>query len=129
MPSNETGKRRHLLPRLRQGDLLKSNIAVVALIASMTLEACSSKPREFTPTLSTPAASQVQFDAAFSECKQLFIAGKLDSSGRTASAGVGAATGAATMAAGGTAAAAIGGYAGLAAASATIVLLPFAIIG
>lgn len=108
---------------------MKSNTAVVALIACLTLEACSSRPREFNPMLTTPAASQVEFDAAYSECQQLLIAGKLDSSGRSASAGAGAAAGAATAAAGGTAAAAIGGYAGLAAASATIVLLPFAIVG
>jgi hypothetical protein len=113
----------------REGPSMKSSIVVVTLIACLTLEACSSRPREFTPMLITPTASQVQFDAALSECKQLLIAGKLNSSGRAGSAGAGAAAGAATVAGGGTAAAAIGGYAGLAAASATIVLLPFAIIG
>lgn len=79
--------------------------------------------------LATPAASQAAFDSAYAGCQQLLVAGKLDSSGRMASAGAGAAVGAATAAAGGSAAAAAGGYAGLAAASATVVLLPFAILG
>ncbi|HET7816748.1 MAG TPA: hypothetical protein VFK58_04155 [Sphingomicrobium sp.] len=79
--------------------------------------------------LATPAADQAEFEAAYATCQQLFVAGKLDSSGRSASVGAGAAAGAATAAAGGTAAAAAGGYAGLAAASATVVLLPVAILG
>src|SRR3954449_5162991 len=97
-----------------EGASMKSNTVVVALIACLTLEACSSRPREFTPVLITPTASQVQFEAAYSGCKQLLLAGKLDSSGKAGSAGAGAAAGAATVAGGGTAAAAIGGYAGLA---------------
>lgn len=108
---------------------MQSKIILGSLIACLTLQACSSRPREFTPTLATPAASQAEFEAAYMTCQQLLIAGKLDSSGRMASAGAGAAAGAATAAAGGTAAAVAGGYAGLAAASATIVLLPFAILG
>ena len=100
-----------------------------ALVVGLALQGCSSRPREFTPTLATPSASQAEFEAAYAACQQLFVAGKLDSAGRSESAGAGAAAGAATAAAGSTAAAAIGGYAGLAAASATIVLLPFAIVG
>lgn len=99
------------------------------LAACLLLEACSSRPREFTPALATPAASQANFDAAYAECKQLLIAGKLDSSGRSGSAGAGVAAGATTAAVGTAAATTVGGYAGLAAASATIVLLPFAIVG
>ncbi|MCL6730040.1 hypothetical protein [Sphingomonas hankyongi] len=105
------------------------NHLFAGLAACLLLEGCSSRPREFTPALAAPASSQAQFDAAYSECRQLLVEGKLDSSGRVASAGAGAAAGAATAVAGGTAAAAAGGYAGLAAASATIVLLPVAIIG
>lgn len=105
----------------------KSLFAVTA--AALILAGCSSRPREFTPTLAVPSANQAQFDPAYAECQQLLVAGKLDSSGRSSSAGAGAPAGAATAAAGGTAAAAAGGYAGLAAASATIVLLPFAILG
>ena len=107
-----------------------------ALTAALLLQACSSRPREFTPTLAGGAgqsgfgaANQSAFDAAYATCNQLFVAGKLDSSGRSGSAGAGAAVGAATAAVGSTAAAATAGYAGLAVASATIVLLPFAVLG
>ncbi len=112
-----------------EGIVMRSKITAGALIACLTLQACSSRPREFTPMLTTATASQAEFDAAYATCQQLLVAGKLDSSGRSASAGAGAAAGAATAAAGGTAAAAAGGYAGLAAAGATVVLLPFAILG
>lgn len=109
---------------------MKTKLVVGTLIACLTLQGCSSRPREFTPTRAAASAtSQAEFDAAYATCQQLFVAGKLDSSGRSGSAGAGAAAGAATAAVGGTAAAAAGGYAGLAAASATIVLLPFAILG
>jgi hypothetical protein len=107
---------------------MRNRFTVLAVIAGLTLEACSSRPREFIPTLA-PAADQAGFNTAYSTCQQLFVAGKLDSNGRSGSAGVGAAAGAATAAVGTTTAAAIGGYAGLAAMSATIVLLPFAILG
>jgi outer membrane lipoprotein SlyB len=108
---------------------MKRMIVVGSLIACLTLQGCSSKPREFTPIVGPATASQAEFDAAYGTCQQLLVAGKLDSSGRSGSAGAGVAAGAATAAAGSTAAAAVGGYAGLAAASATIVLLPFAIVG
>jgi hypothetical protein len=100
-----------------------------AVAGSLLLEACSSRPREFTPALTVPAANQLDFDEAYSECRQLLVAGKLDSSGRASSGVAGAAAGATTAAVGGAAATAVGGYAGLAAASATIVLLPFVIVG
>lgn len=108
---------------------MNTKIAGGILIGCLALQGCSSRPREFTPMLATPIASQAQFESAYATCQQLLVAGKLDSSGRAASAGAGAAVGAATAAAGGSAAAAAGGYAGLAAASATVVLLPFAILG
>lgn len=107
---------------------MHGKILAGALTAALLLQACSSRPREFTPTLAG-AASQSGFDAAYATCNQLFVAGKLDSSGRSGSAGAGAAVGAATAAVGSTAAAATAGYAGLAVASATIVLLPFAVLG
>lgn len=113
----------------RVGGVMRSRVAVGALIASLILQGCSSRPREFTPTLATPAASQAEFDSAYATCQQLFVDGKLDATGRAGSAGVGVAAGATTAVVGSTAATAIGGYAGLAAASATIVLLPFAILG
>jgi hypothetical protein len=108
---------------------MKRTIGIHALMACLALQACSSRPREFTPTLAATPASQAEFDAAYATCQQLFVAGKLNASGRSNSAAVGVAAGATTAAVGGTAAAAAGGYAGLAAASATIVLLPFAILG
>jgi hypothetical protein len=58
------------------------------------------------------------------------VAGKLDQDGRSGSLGAGAAAGAATAAVGAGTAAVIGPSMGaLAAASATVVLLPFAVIG
>lgn len=104
-------------------------VTICALVACLTLEACSSRPREFTPALGASPPNQAQFDAAYANCQQLLVAGKLDSSGRTGSAGAGAAAGGATAVAGGATAAAIGGYAGLAAVAATVVLLPFAVVG
>lgn len=59
----------------------------------------------------------------------MFVAGKLDQEGRLASAGAGAAAGGTAAVAGGATAAVVAGYGGLAVASATIVLLPFAIVG
>lgn len=108
---------------------MKNRIVLAAVIGCMTLQACSSRPREFTPTLAALPASQAEFEAAYAECQQLLLARKLDASGKLASAGAGAGAGVATAAAGGVTAAAMGGYGGLAAAGATIVLLPFAILG
>lgn len=107
---------------------MRSTIMGCAVMACVALQGCSSRPREFLPAYATPAANQAEVDAAYATCQQLLVAGKLDSNGRRASAGAGAAAGATAAAIGGTAATA-GGYAGLAAASATIVLLPFAILG
>jgi hypothetical protein len=108
---------------------MKNRLMICALVSCVTLQGCSSRPREFTPMLAAPPPSQAEFDAAYSNCHQLLVAGKLDASGRSGSGAVGAAAGAGTAIAGTTAATAIGGYAGLAAASATIVLIPFAILG
>lgn len=107
----------------------KHQIAAGVLTSCLVLQACSSKPREFTPELKIPPANQIEFDAAYAACQQLFVAGKLDASGRSSSAAAGAGAAAGTAAVGGTAAAVAGGYGGLAVASATIVLLPFALIG
>jgi hypothetical protein len=99
------------------------------LVVSTGLQGCSSRPREFTPMFETPAPDQSAVGAANATCQQLYVAGELDAHGRSGSAGAGAAAGAGTAVAGGATAAAIGGYGGLAAASATIVLLPFAVLG
>jgi hypothetical protein len=73
--------------------------------------------------------SQAEVDVAYGTCQQLFVAGKLDSNGRASSVGAGAAAGAGTAAAGSATAAAVGGWGGLGIASATVVLLPFAVLG
>ena len=103
-------------------------LTVTVLIWALTLQACSSRPREFSPALATVPADQSSFQAAFSECRQLMTDGRLNTHGQLASGGAGAAVGATTAAVGGTAAAVAGGYTGLAVASATVVLLPFAAV-
>jgi hypothetical protein len=100
-----------------------------ALISCLTVQACSSRPRDFRPTLGTPTASQADFEAAYGTCHQLLAEGKLSSTGRSGSFAAGAGAGAGTAAVGGTAAAMAGGWGGVALASATVVLLPFAIVG
>ena len=102
---------------------------IVAACVALVLEACSSRPRQFTPTLGSAPADQAKFDAAYSECKDLFVAGKLDTNGRLASGGAGAAAGGAVGIAGSAAAAGAGLYGGMAVMSATLVLMPVAIVG
>ena len=102
---------------------------MAAAAACLIAQACSSRPREFTPTLGATPTDQSRFDAAYAECRRLFVTGKLDGSGRLASGGVGAAAGGAVGVAGGAAAASAGLYAGAAVATATVVLIPFAVLG
>ena len=108
---------------------MNNRITALALIGCLALEACSSRPRDFMPTLASPAVSQADFETAYATCRQLLVAGKLDSSGRSSSLAGGAGAGAGTAAVGGTAAAMAGGWGGVALASATVVLLPFAVLG
>jgi len=96
---------------------------------SLVLTACSSRPREFTPTLGMVPADQAKFEAAYADCRQLYVTGKLDRNGRLASGGAGVAAGGAIGAAGTAAATSAGLYGGMAVATATIVLLPVAIVG
>ena len=105
----------------------KSLIAAAA--SALLLQACSSRPREFTPTLGVAPADQSKFDAAYAECRQLFVTGKLDTSGRLGSGGAGAAAGGAVGVAGTAAATSAGLYGGMAVMSATLVLMPVAVIG
>lgn len=100
-----------------------------AACACLILEACSSRPREFTPNLGAAPADQAKFDAALAECKQLYVSGKLDSSGRLGSGGAAAAAGGAVGVAGTAAATSAGLYAGAAVMSATLILMPVAIVG
>ena len=95
----------------------------------LVLAACSSRPREFTPTLGVSSVDQAKFDAAYADCKQLFVTGKLDRNGRLASGGAGLAAGGAVGVAGTAAVASAGIWGGMAVASATLVLMPVAVIG
>ena len=104
-------------------------LTATAAIASVLLGGCSSRPREFTPELGVATVDQAKLDAAYAECKQLYVDGKLNSSGRLASGGAGVAAGSAVGVAGSAAAASAGLYGGMAVASATLVLMPVAIIG
>ncbi len=105
------------------------NLFVATACSGLLLQGCSSRPREFTPTLGISTAEASGFDQAYATCTQLMVAGKLDGQGRSGSLGGGAAVGATTAAVGAGTAAAVGGYLGMAAAAATVVLLPFAVVG
>jgi hypothetical protein len=95
----------------------------------LALEGCSSRPREFTPRLGIAPDDGSKFTAAVADCKQLYVSGKLDSNGRLGSGGAGAAAGGAVMAGGSAAAAGAGLYGGMAVMSATLLLMPVAIVG
>ena len=104
------------------------------LALALLVSGCSSRPRQFTPMLAAPPAGkaafdQAAFDRAYADCSQLLVAGKLDSEGRLASAGAGAAAMGTTAVVGTGTAVAVAGYSGLAVLSATVVLLPFALVG
>lgn len=105
------------------------NILPVVAATGLLLDGCSSRPREFTPTLGVAATDQARFDAAYADCRQLFVSGKLDRNGRLASGSAGAAAGTAIGLGGAAAASSAGLYGGMAVASATLVLMPFAIVG
>lgn len=113
--------------RKRGGSMRRTVIA--ATLIGLLLDACSSRPREFTPHLGLATADQAKFDAAYADCKELFVTGKLDTSGRLASGGVGAAAGGAVGLGGGALATGAGLYGGMAVMSATLVLMPVAVIG
>lgn len=108
---------------------MKYNKLVGAVAAAVLLQGCSSRPREFAPTLATAPASSAALDASVAECSQLLVAGKLDGSGRVGSGAAGAAAGSAAAVAGGALATSMVPAVGAALASATIVLLPFVAIG
>lgn len=107
---------------------MRTSIAF-ALTAALLLQACSSRPREFTPSLAAVPPDAAKFDQTVAECRELLVAGKLDRSGRLASGGAGAATGMAVGAAGTAAASGAGLYGGMAVLGATLVAMPFAIVG
>ena len=102
-----------------------------AMVIAALVQGCSSRPREYAPTMAAAPSAEARaaFDKDVADCHALLVAGKLDSEGRLGSAGAGAAAGAATMAGGAALASSAGLYGGMAVASATVVLLPFAAIG
>lgn len=104
---------------------MKRLLIVGALSAALALQGCSSRPREFAPTLAVATADRAAFEADYAQCHQLLIAGKLDNSGRVGSAAGGAAAGAGVAAGGAAAASSAGLAGGMAIASATIVAIPF----
>jgi len=125
--------------------MMLSNKPAAALVACALLAACSTKPREFTPTLTaapataasaTAAAPPSALEADLADCKAQVAAGKrsnFETSGRTGSVvagtaigvGAGLATGASAASGMGMMAGAAGG-AGLAAGF--IVAAPIAIV-
>ncbi len=109
---------------------MRRNLLVVTACAGLLVQGCSSRPREFTPKLGIATAEAAGFDQAYATCTQLMVAGKLNQEGRSGSLGAGAAAGATTAALGAGTVAAIGPSMGaFAVASATVVLIPFAVIG
>jgi hypothetical protein len=123
------GSERPLL--LKTAVIMGKRSVSAALAIALLIGACSSRPREFRPTMAAApsAETRAKFASDQAECHQLLVAGKLDKDGRLASAGAGAAAGAATMAGGAALASSAGLYGGMAVASATVVLLPFAAVG
>jgi hypothetical protein len=107
---------------------MHNRLAALAALGLM-LQACSSRPREFTPTLGIAPTDEAKFDAAYADCRQLYVAGKLDTNGRLASGGAGAAAGGAVGLVGSAGVASAGLWGGMAVASATLVLMPVAIVG
>ena len=109
---------------------MRRDLLVVTACAGLLFQGCSSRPRDFRPTLGIATADVAGFDQAYATCTQLLAAGKLNQEGRSGSLGAGAAAGATTAAVGAGTVAVIGPSLGaLAVASATVVLLPFAVIG
>ncbi len=109
---------------------MRCNLLVVTACAGLLVQGCSSRPREFTPTPGIATAEAAGFDQAYATCTQLMVAGKLNQEGRSGSLGAGAAAGATTAAVGAGTVAAIGPSLGaFAVASATVIMLPFAVIG
>ena len=108
---------------------MKRLLIMGALSAALALSGCSSRPREFAPTLAVATTDRAAFDADYAACRQLLVEGKLDSSGRVGSAAAGAAAGAGVLAGGATAASSAGMFAGAAIASATVIAIPFVALG
>lgn len=103
---------------------MRRRFGPAVLILALSLSACSSRPREFAPSLAAAPADQSKFEADYLTCRTMVAEGQRSGFGaRLASGGVGVAAGAGVgvAMAGGT----YGTMAGAAAAaSATLVLMP-----
>ena len=108
---------------------MKDKLTMCLVVGALALQGCSSRPREFAPTLAVATADRAAFDADVEACRELLVAGKLDTSGRAGSAAAGAAAGAGVLAGGATAASSAGMFAGAAIASATVIAIPFVALG
>jgi hypothetical protein len=96
--------------------------ALVTIAVAVSLSACSSRPRQFAPTLAAAPADQTKFAADYENCRVLVANGQRSGFGATAaSAGVGTAAGVGVgvAMAGGT----YGSVAAATAAAATTVIL------
>jgi uncharacterized protein YcfJ len=105
---------------------MKAYRALGAVLAIASLSACSSRPRQFAPTLAAAPADQTQFATDYENCRVLVANGQRSGFGSTmASAGVGTAAGV------GVGVAMAGGTystvaAATAAAATTVILMPIA---
>ena len=103
---------------------MQAKKTLITILAVSLLTACSSRPREFAPTLAAAPADAAKYDADYQNCRVLVANGQRSGFGSgVASAGVGTAAGV------GVGAAMAGGtYGSVAAASAaaaaTLVLMP-----
>jgi hypothetical protein len=113
--TSASGVPRQLIAWEHPGRGIMRNLLVVTACAGLLLEGCSSRPREFTPTLGIATADPAGFDHAYATCTQLMAAGKLNQDGRSGSRGAGAAAGATAAAVGAGTAVAIGRLAPLSA--------------
>lgn len=104
----------------------KTGRQAAILLLALSATACSSRPREFAPTLGAAPVSAAQFEADYEKCRTLVANGQRSSFGSAlASGGAGVAAGVGVTAAmtGGTYAT-MGGA--MAAAGATMILAPVA---
>jgi uncharacterized membrane protein YedE/YeeE len=107
---------------------MAKHLIVMATAAALALSGCSSRPRTFAPVLAAVPSDQAAYDAQLQICRAR-VAGRMDRSGRLASAAGGTAVGlGAGYAAGAATAAGTAGTMGgaAAAAAAAVAILPFA---
>jgi len=110
---------------------MKSTHIMPLLMAALAVQACSSRPRQFAPTLQAAPVDEAAYRLAYSECEAQVASGKLIRRDALASGGVGAAAGVATGAVGAAAASSATGFlTGAAVLGATIVAAPVvAVVG